>query len=117
MRIPPIEWEDLYGLGVSRGATVEGSESVTIAPAPSKHCRRLVSMLAASQPPDPTIDRLGYVRAIRDAAIACSDWTQMPDSPLTDEKRAAWAAYRQAMRDLPDNYVAPGPIPWPQEPA
>jgi hypothetical protein len=30
-----------------------------------------------------------------------SDWTQMPDSPLSDEDKAAWATYRQALRDLP----------------
>lgn len=32
-----------------------------------------------------------------------SDWTQMPDSPLSESKRAEWAAYRQALRDLPDD--------------
>ena len=30
-----------------------------------------------------------------------SDWTQMTDSPLSDEKKAEWAVYRQALRDLP----------------
>lgn len=54
---------------------------------------------------------------IRDALILCTDWTQAADAPLTVEQRAAWTAYRQALRDLPDAYVAPGPIPWPKEPA
>jgi len=41
----------------------------------------------------------------RDQFLAASDWTQMPDSPLTDEQRAAWAVYRQALRDAPANWV------------
>ena len=34
-----------------------------------------------------------------------TDWTQMPDSPLTDEKKATWAVYRQALRDFPNTYT------------
>lgn len=41
------------------------------------------------------------VRSQRDQLLAQSDWTQMPDSPLLNEIKAAWAAYRQALRDLP----------------
>jgi len=40
----------------------------------------------------------------RDAWLAASDWTQTLDAPLTDEQRAAWAVYRQALRDAPDNW-------------
>lgn len=46
-------------------------------------------------------------RASRNALLAASDWTQMPDAPLSAPQRAAWATYRQALRDWPD---APG---WP----
>ena len=31
-----------------------------------------------------------------------SDWTQLPDAPLTTTKKAEWATYRQAIRDLGD---------------
>lgn len=48
------------------------------------------------------------MRAQRDAFLAASDWTQMPDSTLTDEQRQAWATYRQALRDAPDTWT-PGP--------
>jgi hypothetical protein len=43
------------------------------------------------------------VRHQRDQLLAQSDWTQMADSPLTVEQKAAWAAYRQALRDLPSS--------------
>ena len=29
------------------------------------------------------------------------DWTQMPDSPLSDDAKAIWVTYRQELRDLP----------------
>jgi hypothetical protein len=58
-----------------------------------------------------------HVRRERDERLTASDWTQMADSPLSESHRAAWATYRQALRDLPSVYSGEGPIPWPQEPA
>lgn len=54
------------------------------------------------------------VRAVRDRLLTLSDWTQAADAPVD---REAWAAYRQALRDLPLNYSGEGPIPWPVAPA
>lgn len=42
------------------------------------------------------------IRERRKLLLAACDWTQAADSPLSAEKRAEWAAYRQALRDLPD---------------
>ena len=39
----------------------------------------------------------------RNNKLIASDWTQMPDSPLSAEKKAEWATYRQALRDLRSN--------------
>jgi hypothetical protein len=39
-----------------------------------------------------------FLRLHRDKLLAASDWTQLPDAPVDKE---AWAAYRQALRDLP----------------
>lgn len=50
-----------------------------------------------------TLDRC--IREIRESLLLTSDWTQMPDSPLSDEKKAEWAVYRQALRDIPANSV------------
>lgn len=41
------------------------------------------------------------LRAERDYLLSQCDWTQFPDSPLSSEKKAEWASYRQALRDLP----------------
>jgi len=43
------------------------------------------------------------VRRDRDLLLAGCDWTQNSDSPLTTEKKAEWATYRQALRDVPAN--------------
>ncbi len=48
-----------------------------------------------------------------------SDWTQFADSPLTDTKKAEWATYRQALRDLPQEYpnaISNDDIIWPTKP-
>ena len=53
------------------------------------------------------------IRAERNARLSACDWTQLPDAPVD---KAAWAAYRQALRDITkqDN---PFNITWPVEPA
>ncbi len=49
-------------------------------------------------------DRLWLeIRTRRSNKLSECDWTQMPDTPLTDAKKAEWATYRQALRDLPSN--------------
>lgn len=45
---------------------------------------------------------LARIRSERDRALRDSDWTQLPDAPLTEPERQAWSAHRQELRDLPD---------------
>lgn len=59
---------------------------------------------------------LANMRHRRDALLAASDWTQMPDSPLSDEQRAAWATYRQALRDFPSTWVPSEIAEFPEPP-
>jgi len=54
------------------------------------------------------------IRAERDRMLDASDWTQLPDAPVD---AAAWATYRQQLRDLPQNYILPDDVEWPEEPA
>ena len=53
------------------------------------------------------------VRQSRDAKLAECDWTQVADSPVD---KAAWATYRQALRDLTTQSGFPWTIEWPTEP-
>ena len=48
-----------------------------------------------------------------------SDWTQTPDSPLSDTKKQEWQTYRQALRDLPTAYTdieSVDEVTWPTAP-
>ena len=60
---------------------------------------------------------LENLRAYRDVNLSASDWTQSPDSPLTDAKKQEWATYRQALRDLPANTTDPANPTWPTKPS
>jgi hypothetical protein len=55
------------------------------------------------------------IKKQRNKMLVQSDWTQMPDSPLSPELRAEWATYRQALRDLPNSGDVNN-IVWPQQP-
>ena len=58
-------------------------------------------------------------REARNKLLAESDWTQMPDSPLTDAQKASWATYRQSLRDLSSHANWPFLLDtdWPTEPS
>jgi hypothetical protein len=54
---------------------------------------------------EPTPEQiLASIRNLRGFLLQNSDWTQLPDSPLTSEKRTEWAEYRQQLRDMPDTF-------------
>ena len=57
-----------------------------------------------AQPPEEDEFVIDHLRAHRDALLAQSDWTQMPDSPLSESDREAYRQYRQALRDVPLQY-------------
>lgn len=59
------------------------------------------------------------MRESRADLLKQSDWTQSADSPLSDSKKAEWATYRQALRDLTNNYTnedSINDIVWPTKP-
>jgi len=55
----------------------------------------------------------GEVRSERDGLLAASDWTQVADAPVD---AAAWAVYRQKLRDIPQDYTTPDDVVWPEAP-
>ena len=54
-----------------------------------------------------------HVRADRDRLLAGSDWTQVADAPVD---AAAWATYRQQLRDIPQDFASPDDVVWPEAP-
>lgn len=57
------------------------------------------------------------LRMFRDTLLAASDWTQLDDNQLSATKKAEWAAYRQALRDLPATATIGLKVDFPDEPA
>jgi hypothetical protein len=59
-------------------------------------------------------------RAERDHRLAETDWVVARAYERGEPVPEAWAAYRQALRDLPaqltDEQVLAGDIPWPEPP-
>ena len=53
------------------------------------------------------------VRVERDRLLAACDWTQVADAPVD---AAAWAAYRQALRDIPQDFASADDVVWPEAP-
>jgi hypothetical protein len=57
-------------------------------------------------------------RDTRNQLLSDSDWTQIPDSALTDEAKALWVTYRTALRDLTahENWPNLEDADWPTQP-
>lgn len=71
-----------------------------------------------------SIDYWEEFRILRDDKLFRSDWTQVPDAPLTEAQVGQWKNYRQALRDLPENITDPKSLVkdltnsnWPTSPA
>ena len=94
------------------GYTVEGKQSILSTCVGGK----------LSTPTETQINNLNTeiafadLRSQRDKLLIKSDWTQSPDSPLSDSKKVEWASYRQQLRDLPSNTSDPANPSWPEKP-
>ena len=54
------------------------------------------------------------VRGERNFRMKASDWTQVPDAKVD---KAAWATYRQTLRDVPNQEGFPWDVDWGTEPS
>lgn len=77
----------------------------------SRPSKAKVETLAKEMAENAAMDDL---RFRRNGLLSASDWTQAADAPV-DAK--TWAAYRQALRDLPATIKDPTqPVDWPTPP-
>ena len=63
---------------------------------------------------NPTNDNALVMRTIRNRLLSESDWTQLPDAQCD---QAAWATYRQALRDFPATWKPAETANFPEAPA
>lgn len=62
-------------------------------------------------------EHLQLVRVERDKRLSATDWSVLPDSPLSDDKKNQYIEYRNALRDLPSQVKDVEEVNWPIKPA
>ena len=71
------------------------------------------------EPFDPTkipdSELIHRMRTHRNQALKESDWTQTADNPISN--KAAWATYRQQLRDFPASWTPAETLDLPDAPA
>jgi len=55
-------------------------------------------------------------RSKRNQLLVDTDWTQLTDSPLDADDKAAWALYRETLRMIPQQTGFPWNVNWPPTP-
>lgn len=70
----------------------------------------VVSQMNADEQSAAKAQKAAIVRAERNAKLSSCDWTQLADSTAD---KAAWATYRQALRDITKQAGFPWDITWP----
>lgn len=64
----------------------------------------------------PKIVGWDWARSYREQLLKQSDWTQLPDCPLSNEKKQLWTTYRQQLRDITDSVDNPEDGVFPPDP-
>lgn len=65
--------------------------------------------------PTPDIE-WAAIRTRRDQLLRATDFTQLPDYPVTAAQLAQVTAYRKALRDIPEMAEHPADLVWPELP-
>lgn len=110
--IHALQWDGVSGWIET---TEPSNVSITDLPEWAKSCIALHEQTAADI--EMSIlqgqDAVTAMIAERNHLLSISDWTQLPDAP-TD--KAAWASYRQALRDVTSQAGFPDDVTWPTKP-
>lgn len=102
---------------VSRKTVLDKSEIVKNTPAgygwilgdydPKTHCiRKVMGKYCAVPKAEPLPQEVAYevVRATVNQRLAATDWSQMPDAPLSKKKQTEFRKYREELRAFKDSY-------------
>lgn len=61
-------------------------------------------------------DHKREIKSIRNRLLSATDYTQIPDVPISSEKVAEFAIYRQELREIADKYDYCHEVVWPTKP-
>lgn len=73
-----------------------------------------VQEMSEEEKDEASLRQAAKIRDERRKLLRASDWTQLADAPVN---ASVWAAYRRALRDVPEQAGFPWEITWPIEPA
>jgi hypothetical protein len=116
-----MTYSDLKYINEFEGIQAERSDGVTVyfAPGTPEHKQSVAgdfgSIAAYEAPPQMTLEQIAeaQIRSQRNNLLDESDWTQVEDAPVD---KVAWATYRQALRDVPQQTDFPTEVVWPEKP-
>lgn len=84
---------------------------------PAKRIHNAADILSLVVPRTPISGTWVAIRSQRALLLRDSDWTQLRDASLTQEQKDAWRVYREALKNLPQNFASPDAVVWPTPPA
>lgn len=61
-------------------------------------------------------DKWANIKAERNRLLQECDWTQVKDIVMTEAEITAWQDYRQALRDIPQDFSSPDLVYFPARP-
>lgn len=92
---------------------IENDAAVEIPPQPSQYSTFDFATKQWVLTPDRA---MSDVAIKRNKLLFSSDWTQIPNNPLTSQQQADWATYRQQLRDVTSQSGYPYNVVWPVAP-
>lgn len=66
--------------------------------------------------PPSEVEMASSIRKRRDNLLLLTDFTQLPDSPLSPEIKEQYVQYRQLLRDITEQQTFPLSVEWPTKP-
>jgi hypothetical protein len=92
---------------------IENESPIAIPPKPSQYS--VFDFTTKQWVKDQTM-AVSDVSSKRQRLLYASDWTQLSNGPLTTAQQAAWATYRQELRNIPQQSGYPFNVVWPVAP-
>lgn len=117
--IPADVWAVQWNTTTSKGTVEKRDWSITEITELGVYqaCIDEYDEIASKISSETTISKELEFKGQRDSLLYSSDWTQLADSPLSSTKKAEWATYRQALRDLPASTSDYDNVTWPTQPS
>ena len=92
---------DVHGINVTTGQTFDR-------PYTQQELDRIVEI-----PDEVKWDR---IRTKRNQLLGESDYIILADAPVDETQKQEWTTYRQALRDIPQDYDSPNEVVYPDKP-